>query len=186
MFEPNPSIDIYNNLHIRYPNTIRCPCTTMSIPYERFIKLSATFHHVCSSYLISEVWLSILKYSQIEIVPSDWRNSAWSQFQLLADLCQLANQTVNDTVNRFHLELYITSNVMHENDFNQQINVTIDRLFRSLPIIFAQFVKSTNLFMQIDQPFNEIGHTNTTSLLNLISRIIKDEDNPRKRYEVPV
>ncbi|UJR06830.1 hypothetical protein I4U23_011118 [Adineta vaga] len=125
-------------------------------------------------------------YSQMEIIPPDWGNHAFSQFQLLSDLYRLANKTVNDTVNRFLLEFFITSNVIHESDFNQRLNITIDQLLRSLTILFSQFVESSHLFVQIDQPFNQIGSTSSTSLSNLISTytVIHNDDFYFEKYQV--
>lgn len=164
----NPSMDTYNRLHAVHPDTIKCPCSTISIAYNRFIELSATFHKICSSDFISEGWLSILKYSEMKYIPPDWRNHAYSQFRLLADLCRLANQTMHDTVKRFLLQLFITSNAMYEGDFEQQLNVTIDQLFHSIALAFSQFVESMHLFIQIDQPFHLAETTSSASPVNLI------------------
>ena len=89
---PRPSLDDYNTSHALYPNTLKCPCSTMAIPYQKFISLSPTLHQVCSSDFVSECWLSILMSIKHQTRPNDWGKEASSQFQLLSDLCQLANK----------------------------------------------------------------------------------------------
>ncbi|CAF3140112.1 unnamed protein product [Rotaria sp. Silwood2] len=44
----SPSIFDYERLLKQYPNTVQCPCTFISIPYETFITIETSFHQVCS------------------------------------------------------------------------------------------------------------------------------------------
>lgn len=149
----NPSVVIYDSLQILHSNTLRCPCSTMIIPYHEFISLSPTFHEVCSSDLISDRWISILKESITYTAPTDWRNKAYQQFQLLSNLCKFANRTVRNTIDQFSSNYFISSNAMNEIDFNSQINVVLIQLFNSTIIYFDQIIDIINSLIDIDQPY---------------------------------
>lgn len=124
----------------------------MVTPYHTFISLSPIFHRVCSSDFVTDHWISILKESTTEKISIDWRNRAFSQFQLLSDLCQLANRTVNDAVRSFLMQSFIVSSVPTEDDFNIQLNATLHQFFQSTLVHFGLLVDTVRLFIQVDQP----------------------------------
>lgn len=130
-----------------------CPCSVMTIPYDAIISLSPSLHQVCSSELITDEWISILKQSTTIFAFLDWRNNAFQQFQLLSNLCELANTTISDAVKRFLSSSYITSNVITEIDFNAQLESTLHRFFNSTVVYFGHFVDMVDLLMQVDQPY---------------------------------
>lgn len=124
----------------------------MTIPYQAIISLSPRLHQICSSELITDEWISILKQSATKFGLLDWRNKAFQQFQLLSNLCELANTTIDDAVNRFLLNSFIASNVITEIDFNAQVESTLNRFFNSTTVYFGHFVDIVDLLMQVDQP----------------------------------
>src|SRR5215467_3052189 len=56
----SPSLTTYNHLQALHLNTLRCPCSNMTIPYHTFTSLSPIFHPVCSSDFVSDPWLKML------------------------------------------------------------------------------------------------------------------------------
>jgi hypothetical protein len=94
----------------------------------------------------------------------DWRDRAFSQFQLLSQFCQLASETIDDAVSRFLLEPFVTSNLPSESDFNKQINTTLTQFIRSTIIYFDLLIDTERLLMQIDQPF--LGSKEQTFFFN--------------------
>ncbi|CAF1222349.1 unnamed protein product [Adineta steineri] len=151
--EPNPSLVTYNNLQDLYNTTLRCPCSDMTIPYERFLSLSPIFHKVCSSDFVTDQWISLLKKIATGYNAPDWRNTASLRFQFLADLCKLADTTINDAVHDFRSQPFIASSVMNENDFNKQLNATLDQFFRSTMIYFSILIKTVRILTQVDQSY---------------------------------
>jgi len=150
-----PSLTTYNDLLAVHSTTLRCPCSTMIIPYEKFISLSPTLHQVCSSDFVNEYWFSILENIRNPWVYIDWNNTALSQFQLLSDLCQLANKTIDNAVHRFLMQSFIASNVLRKSDFDQRLNATLEQFFESTTIDFSLLVDTVHLLLQIDQPYME-------------------------------
>ena len=146
----NPSVTTYNSLQKLYPNTLRCPCSSTTIPYEQFLTLSPTLHQVCSSDFITDSWLTILQ-NAVDYNAEDWRNRAYSQFQLLSNICGLARNTVNVAVRRFIVQSLVVSNILSESEFNIQLNATLDQFFLSTIRSFDSLINITSLFTQVDQ-----------------------------------
>ncbi|CAF1681534.1 unnamed protein product, partial [Adineta ricciae] len=146
----SPSITTYTSLQKSYSNTLRCPCSNTAIPYEQFLTLSSTLHQVCSSDFITNDWLTILQ-NAVDYNAEDWRNRAYSQFQLLSNLCQLAKDTIDGAVHRFIAQSLVVTNVLSVSEFNIQLNVTLGQFFLSTIRSFDSLINITSLFTQVDQ-----------------------------------
>lgn len=158
----NPSLITYNELHASYVDTLKCSCSVTAIPYEAFTSLSASLHQICSSDLVSDRWISILKSAVIIDYYDDWRNKAYSEFRLLSRLCQLADKTIDDAIHQFLFQYFIASNMITENDFNIQMNVTFSQFTNSLLTYFNALLDTVSLTNQVDQPLMGVV-TNTLS-----------------------
>ncbi|CAF1250710.1 unnamed protein product [Adineta steineri] len=154
----NPSLIDYNNLERLNSNTLICPCSTTLIPYHTFISLSPSLHQVCSSDFVSDRWISVLKNSTFSKTflsinsVTDWRYRASSQFQLLSNLCQLANRTIDDAIRRFIYQSFAVSNLLSEDNFNAYFNRTFTQLLQSTTSYFSVLVETERLLLQVDQP----------------------------------
>ncbi|CAF1560395.1 unnamed protein product [Adineta steineri] len=84
---------------------------------------------------------------------TDWRTLIGPQFSLLSDLCQLANNTIQDAVDRFLLQSFVASTVLTEDNLNTQLNATLNQLSQSTVVNFGFLVDIVQLLMQVDQPF---------------------------------
>ncbi|CAF1043100.1 unnamed protein product [Adineta steineri] len=125
----NPSLIDYNNLERLNSNTLICPCSTTLIPYHTFISLSPSLHQV-----------------------ADWRHHGSSQFQLLSNLCQLANRTIESAIHRFIYQSFAVSNLLSEDNFNAYFNHTFTQLLQSTTSYFSVLVETERLLLQVDQP----------------------------------
>ncbi|CAF1356663.1 unnamed protein product [Adineta steineri] len=154
----NPSLFDYNNLERLNSNTLICPCSTTLIPYHTFISLSPSLHQVCSSDFVSDRWISVLKnsiYSKMILtfdLVTDWRHRGSSQFQLLSNLCQLANRTIESAIHRFIYQSFAVSNLLSEDNFNAYFNRTFTQLLQSTTSYFSVLVETERLLLQVDQP----------------------------------
>ncbi|CAF4167289.1 unnamed protein product, partial [Adineta steineri] len=151
--EVNPSLMIYKDLQAMYSSTLKCPCSNIVIRYDKFMSLSPTLHQVCSSNFVHDGFLSVLNGKGSSETKNDWTIRAFSHFQLLTKLCRLANETIKAAVDRFIMRSIVISNVLNENDFNTQINVTLDQFYQSTIADFRFAVDIQRLFVQIDQPY---------------------------------
>lgn len=47
----NPSYAMFNALQQQYPDTLQCPCSTISLPYSKFIQIKPKYHQVFIMFL---------------------------------------------------------------------------------------------------------------------------------------
>ena len=149
----NPSLETYIDLQQSYSHTLRCPCSTMTISYHKFMKFSPVLHQVCSSDFTTQKWLTILEQTIPLYIEIDWRNRAYGQFSLLSKLCQLANETVRNAIDHFLLQSFVVSNMLTETDFDLQLGQNFEHLYQSTTIYFSHLINATDLHIQIDQPY---------------------------------
>ena len=174
---PNPSLNKYKVLEKLNLDEFKCPCSSMTIPYSGFLSLSPRLHQVCSSDFVREPWISIMMSIVFQLIDIDWRNHGGSQFQLLSDLCHLANKTIDDAIRGFLARSLITSNVLNEYDFEMQLNATLEQFIQSTTTYFDQIIDTVGLSMQVDQPLVQLGATDFIPLTNIFIPAVSDNSD---------
>ncbi|CAF1314734.1 unnamed protein product [Adineta ricciae] len=182
---PSPTLKEYKHLQNSYSSSLKCPCSTILVPYGTMIELSANLHPICSSDYISDFWISILKLAVIPQAPMDWRNYASSEFQLLSDSCKLANKTIADTMSHFKMQSFIASYVLSEYDLAKQLNVTLAEFFHSTVVSFSELIETVRLLIQTDQPFAKLGSGDLEAFpLDLNVTTITNQITGRLSFEI--
>ena len=149
----NPSLNTYIKLQELHSQTLRCPCSTITIPYNQFLLFSPILHQICSSDWIKNKWLTILTQSATASAENDWRNGAYQQFNLLSELCQLANQTIANAIDEFLLQSFVVSSMPSNINFHAQIDKILSEFYQSTTVYVQQLIDASNIFIQVDQPF---------------------------------
>ena len=57
-----PTLAQYSQLYTTYSQTLTCPCTQISINYDKFLHISYTLHQVCNSVFVTQNWFYYLNY----------------------------------------------------------------------------------------------------------------------------
>ena len=116
-----PTVNVYTELQTKYSQTIVCPCTQMSINYEKFISFDPTFHQICSSDFVTEQWLNYFFVpSQDLLWLNDIRYFSPIYFSNLIKFCDLSLETINNALLLFNFTQYITKNLQEVNLFRSQ------------------------------------------------------------------
>jgi hypothetical protein len=137
-----------------YPDTLQCPCTRISIPYNTFINqlAVASFHPVCKINFVTGNWLYY--YSDYTLYFPNWISLAdfryWnpSFFRVLAMFCALAQDNVADSLLTFGSSTFITDQVMPRALFDKQMNGTLDYIQTSIPLAFARTLELVRTIIQ--------------------------------------
>ncbi|CAF1193178.1 unnamed protein product [Adineta ricciae] len=125
-----PSLGIYEQLYRRYPATLICPCTYLSIPYSLIIHLQPHYHQVCSSdFVRDDKWFLYFVKSPVLLFASDFRNTGLRLFTLLQTFCVMSNETISNELTGFNYTRLVSGNVLPRNVFDEQTS-TIIRQFQ--------------------------------------------------------
>ena len=123
----------FEQLHLRYPTTINVPCSQVANPYYKFVRLTPSFHPVCSSPFVESQWISSLFLANETFDDVlDFRTFAFAQFQSLALLCQTAMWAVNDGLHAFNSTHLVTGQVFSRAEFNEIIDVVTNNFQNNL------------------------------------------------------
>ena len=153
----DPSLTVYKRLQDLYPNTLKCPCSNITVPYSSFTLVSITLHQVCSSDFISDSWIT--QMTLLLLQEKLWVGMSAGHFRLLSNLCQTINDTINDALSRLTIRSFITLNVPTEHSFNNELNATLEQFIETLIINFNLLVDTSRLLTQSDQPLVVRYHT---------------------------
>ena len=149
----NPSLSEYRALQDLRLQTLECACSNSTMPYGDFVSISSTFHQICSSGFVRDSLLPLL-ISEYNVYGNRkaWIYKSKDYFLLLSIFCELTNKTTNYQLNNFLSQTFVTTYVLDENDFNDQLNMTTNRSIESIVTSFRLFVDTTRLLLQADQP----------------------------------
>ena len=118
----NPSQSTFLKLNDRFSSTLSCPCRKITIPLGSFSSITTTYHPICNSIFVSDRWINLLFNPNISLYyPLDFRSTAIGHFQLLSSLCSLARQFVNDAIDDFSADAFLTQVVLSKNALNIKI-----------------------------------------------------------------
>ncbi|UJR19493.1 hypothetical protein I4U23_022622 [Adineta vaga] len=123
----NITPDIFNQLYFEHNQTLSCPCSTITIPYKKFLSNNITLHPVCSSIFISKEWIEGLYFKNASSYGIwDFRKIAYSQFELLSKFCSLSQSMISQIEIDVNNTEFITINLLSSKQIQMQIDNTID------------------------------------------------------------
>ena len=120
-----PTLSQYVYLYSKYPQTLTCPCTKISIEYGRFLRVKYTLHQVCSSIFMSDQWIAYLAHYHTDslYLKDTFQWLATYIFQALRLFCQLCEKSISDSLIRFYSFEYVAVTVTSEQLFRSQANL---------------------------------------------------------------
>ncbi|UJR12169.1 hypothetical protein I4U23_016346 [Adineta vaga] len=129
------SLNQYDNLRMKYPTTITCPCSTISIGYNRFIELNPFYHQICSSDFVNQQWFEYL-YDENRIHEKSYHATASAQFQILSSLCKEAQEAVNNSLIQFYSTKLISAQLISSDLLQIQIDTAVNSFKKAMPETF--------------------------------------------------
>ncbi|CAF4098156.1 unnamed protein product, partial [Adineta steineri] len=152
----------YKQLQKSYTDSLECSCSNIAIPFQKFVTWSPRLHQLCSSDFITENWISLLSLTQLTVLYglriTEWDGFKGTHFRFLSTLCQLANKTVTDAIQRFGIQSFITLNVTTETSFDIQLNIIVNQFAQSFITSFDLLIQTVQLLTQTDQPYTLDGN----------------------------
>ncbi|CAF0735488.1 unnamed protein product [Adineta steineri] len=147
----NPTVAEFNKLYEQYPNTVQCPCNTLSIEYQQFLTFEPRLHAICSSEFIQQnsQWITIdypstmLDHNNQPTYSTridDFRQIASPFFQLLNSFCTLSSQTINAELLTFYSGTFITLNLISSEQFQTQINKLVTQFIQEIARSFVNTI----------------------------------------------
>ena len=78
---------LFKHLHQSHGQTLSCPCSTISVPYQTFVSYTISTDPICTSFLTSRQWIEAFYLTDASnYLTVDFRKTAYSQVS--ADLSQ--------------------------------------------------------------------------------------------------
>jgi hypothetical protein len=122
----SPSLEVYSSLYEKYGEILTCPCTNIAIAQQEFISLTPTFHQICASDFVKSSWLSYLNAATHYLISSDFQDTGSLLFQILTSFCQLAQDTIKDSLPKFYSTSFVSYDVIDMELLNNQSQSLIE------------------------------------------------------------
>jgi hypothetical protein len=124
-----PTLDQYFHLYAKYPQTLTCACTKISIEHKKLVNVKYSLHQVCTSDFVTDDWIHYLALSSAGIILNydDFRWTAPYSFQALRAFCELINTTISNSLDQFYSSGYISAFVIPSELLQSQVQASIDQ-----------------------------------------------------------
>ncbi|CAF1662536.1 unnamed protein product, partial [Adineta ricciae] len=143
----HPTYDQYLSLYKTYYQTLSCPCSTLSVRYDQFIRINVSFHPVCDSLYVTLAWQNYIDSSIHLQNPSPYSPSTISHsFQALANLCNLAKMMLMTGLTDFNGKHFITGKLLSPDALLQESN---EALRSFLYGITTSFIRSISMMQDV-------------------------------------
>jgi hypothetical protein len=129
-----PTLVEYSQLYAKYPQTLTCACTKISINYEKFLYVEYSLHQVCNNNSLTQYWIDYFAQAYLtgNFVDTDFRWSSIHSFEALSVFCDLMTRTISDNLVQFYSSQYVSASVTPLELFQSQAQSSV-----------LQFISST-------------------------------------------
>ena len=123
-----------------------CPCSRISLVYEEFITLEASFHQVCSSDFVTDRWIQTIfsGSNTTNFFQGDFRTTGSAQFQALAALCRLSKENIQDSIATFLATSFISPQLLSQNTFESTVQAAIKQFEQTVHVAFQSQLRLVN------------------------------------------
>ncbi|CAF1196645.1 unnamed protein product [Adineta steineri] len=174
----SPTLSRYRTL-LSY-TSLECDCSTIGIKYNEFLSIAPIYHEFCQSKFVFNDWIDYLQilYEQSwnNSDLTDFRRIAFFQFKTLRSFCQLAKETVSNSLELFQQREFVQSKLVFEEQFQAQLNSFIGEFIDSTPKIF---LRTLNLIQDMTaQNLLMTGASVSSVLPNILQTTFGDDIIP--------
>ncbi|UJR06779.1 hypothetical protein I4U23_011066 [Adineta vaga] len=150
-------------LNLEYKKTLSCPCSTIYVPPKQFGLNQIKRHPVCTSIFVSQQWIENLYLSNAsQYRATDFRTTAHSQFQFLADFCSL----VHDIIDQVEIEIenyeFTTVELLSNEQLQSQMDIILESVRNSASTRLMSFINYINTNARSN---NFISALNTNTMI---------------------
>ncbi|CAF3993155.1 unnamed protein product, partial [Adineta steineri] len=147
----NITPELFKQLRSDYGLALSCPCSTISIPYKAFVSNEVSFDPVCTSIFTSRQWIEALYLPNASAyLMMDFRSTASSQFEILADLCSFSNDSIFQSIKEFGTNQFITVQLLPEDQVQSEVNTAIELIRENLHIQVTSIIQFLEVTTQLN------------------------------------
>ena len=136
-----PDLVQYDHLFSLHPTTLSCPCSQISVEYRSFVQIDFVLHPMCYSDFITEQWMLYLQAVSVEVSIADFRAIGGFYFRALQSLCQLSEDTINDSLDEFLTQDYIATRLTGRKTLNTEVSASIEQFISTTTNRFTSFLQ---------------------------------------------
>lgn len=150
-----PSLSVYQNLMEQYSGSVQCSCSQISIKYQSFLTLAASFHPVCRDNFIDRYmsYTSIYGALIYSVLSRDYVYSGHGQLLAVDFLCEISQQVVNDSFAQLLTNDFINTQLLSSDQLHGQIQRRVSDFRTAMPkstintFSLIRETTSANMFM---------------------------------------
>ncbi|CAF4181971.1 unnamed protein product, partial [Adineta steineri] len=154
----SPNLTQYLDLYSKYPQTLTCPCSDITIKYEEFLEIDYMLHQLCSSVFVTNDWIAYLAQNHILTTEyiAGFLELGTYMFQALKTFCESSNKTISDSLSQFYFSEYTSLTVISKQLFESQSQILMDQFKSSTKNTFLSFLQTLRDTTQANTPLSAV------------------------------
>lgn len=123
----HPTQSTVEDLFDKYPNTIHCPCTSVSTSLDTFINAEFNLHQICySKFILNEFISQFWTLNNTHHHPYDFIPMTGSYFSAVATICNVFSVLISLFINNLQRTSFSTVTVLSSMNLAAQVNKSIN------------------------------------------------------------
>ncbi|CAF3734762.1 unnamed protein product [Adineta steineri] len=173
VFDVTPAV--FEQLYRDHPDTLSCPCSTITVPLKVLVSNTIIHHPVCESIFVSKEWIEALHFENASRYGTgDFRTTASSQFKILASLCTLSQDIASQNLLDLDNNEFINNYLLSQEQVEDKVNGTTEFFKNSASSRIFSFLNYLRTTTRADYLISAL---NTNYLIANNPRIV-DESQP--------
>ena len=126
----------------QYPD-LSCECDQISAAYSVYIFFSPTFHSVCSSIFVSDIFIPRLWQNDLPFIIGKFilRLTMPGYYASGREACTLCKNVSSQAINTFLQTIYVSSSLTNEGEFQSRMKAVVDNFKALAPTTFTHVMQ---------------------------------------------
>ena len=149
----SPAMTDFIQIYQQHSLTLNCPCSQTTMDNKFIAHIKPEYHEVCLSKFVSSDWINIqfIQSPTTRFYTNDFRYQSQFYFQILSTLCQMADQTIQDSLQSFYKTKFITNQAINPQLFRTQVDLIVEQFERAVRESFQRTIQLVKTNYEINQ-----------------------------------
>lgn len=124
----NPNVYQFENFYQYYSQSLACPCAKINTDYRTFVNITVLMHPLCDSMYVTDAWIQyIVDQTSSVYWTDDFRSMGSYLFQALRSLCDMAKDSISDSLSQFYRSSFVTAFAVPRSIVQSQYETVVDQ-----------------------------------------------------------
>lgn len=141
----------YARLHMKYSDTLQCPCSKIQFSYEKMVSINIKHHQICSTAFVSPIFIAqLFDFNATSIYKGDFMKFSGIHFTHIQLLCVLSHLAITKVYDEVKASFYTSRNLITESSFLEETKILYESFKFKMQGILNRLAEDIDELMTIN------------------------------------